>query len=385
VAPFHAARARLSGPLALALALVLAVTGCGPRGDVVLVGAFLSLSGVDSTFGTDTRAGIDMALAEVNAAGGVHGKRVKVRYEDDKSLPSEAANKVRQLIDRDKVIAILGEVASSRSLVGGLIANTRKVPMISPSSTAVRVTKYREYVFRTCFTDAQQGAVAAHFVHDTLKRERVGIFYVAQDNYSSGLAASFRANLAKLGGTVVLDKGYPKGETNFTTFLEAFKAAKPDVIFVPNYYNDMVQIARQASQLGIPGSIFVGGDGWDSDVLTTGAGEELEGAFFTNSYAPDEPRSPSRAFLAAYEARYGRVPSSMAAQGYDAARVLFDAIRRAKVPTPDGVKTAISETRDFVGATGTITIDPEHNANKPVVIVQVKDKKLTYFTELLAP
>jgi branched-chain amino acid transport system substrate-binding protein len=376
-------RSLLGVSAALALSLVVGCQGCTKKSDdTIVVGAYLSLSGSDSTFGTDTRDGIDLALEEVNAAGGIKGKKVKVLYEDDKSNPQEASNKVRQLIDRDKAVAILGEVASSRSMAGGLICNTKKVPMVTPSSTAVEVTKDREYVFRVCFTDAQQGDVAARFVKEKLGKNKVGLLYVAQDNYSSGLAQSFKESFTKAGGTIVADKGYQKGETNFTTHLETLKASNPDVIFAPVYYNDMVQIARQAKQVGIPGNQFVGGDGWDSSNLIEGAGAELEGAYFTNHYAPDVPWPNSQSFLGAFAKKYGHQPSSLAAQGYDAAKLLFDAIARASEPTPEAIKNALAETKDFQGATGTLTIDKNHNANKPIVVVQVKDRSFKYFAEL---
>ena len=377
-----------SGILALSISAV-AFSGCGKKSDEITVGAFLSLSGSDSTFGTDTRDGIELAVEEINAAGGVKGKKVRVLYEDDKSTTQEASQKVRQLIDRDKVIALLGEVASSRSLAGGLIANTSKVPMVTPSSTAVEVTQGREWVFRTCFTDDQQGEVAARFVKNELKKNKAGIFYAAQDTYSSGLARSFRDEFKKLGGQVVVDLGYQKGDTNFRTPLGKLKAENPDVIFVPNYYNEMVLIARQAKEVGIPGSMFVGGDGWDSANLIEGAGAELEGAYFTNHYAPDVPWPNSKKFVDAFHAKYKdshgpRDPSSLSAQGYDAARLLFDAIGRAKETTPEGVRQALVDTKGFQGATGTLTIDKDRNANKPIVVVKIKDKKFTYATQVMA-
>ena len=360
------------------------VTGCDKKSDDIPIGAYLSLSGSDSTFGTDTRDGIELALTETNAAGGVRGKKVKVTYEDDKSTPQEASNKVRQLIDRDGVLAVLGEVASSRSMAGGLIANSKKVPMVTPSSTAVEVTQGREYVFRVCFTDDQQGNAAARFVWDTLKKKNVAVFYAAQDNYSSGLAKAFKESFQKLGGTIAIDTGYQKGETNFTTYLSKIKEAKPDLIYVPNYYNDMVQIARQAKQLDLPGSMFMGGDGWDSADLIEGAGAELEGAYLTDHYAPDSPRAGAAAFATAFKGKYGRDPSSLTAQAYDAAKLLFDAIGRATELTPEAIKNALAATKDFQGATGNLTIDKNHNANKPIVVVQVKGKKFTYTTQLMS-
>jgi branched-chain amino acid transport system substrate-binding protein len=365
----------------------LAVTvggGCGKKSDDIQVGAFLSLSGSDSTFGTDTRDGIELAVEEVNAAGGVKGKKVKVLYEDDKSTTQEASQKVRQLIDRDKVVAILGEVASSRSLAGGLIANTSHVPMVTPSSTAVEVTQGREWVFRTCFTDDQQGVVAARFVFNDLKKKKVAVFYAAQDTYSSGLARSFRDELKKLGGEIAIDKGYQKGETNFTTYLNELKAANPEMIFVPNYYNEMVQVARQAKQAGIPGSMFMGGDGWDSANLMEGAGAELEGAYFTNHYAPDVPSPSSKKFLAAFQGKYKHEPTSLSAQGYDATRLLFDAIGRATEVAPDAIRKALTETKDFQGATGTMTMDKDRNATKPIVILKIVNKKFTYAAQVTA-
>jgi branched-chain amino acid transport system substrate-binding protein len=370
----------------LTLVTVTLGGGCSKSNDQeITVGAFLSLSGSDSTFGIDTKEGIELAVEQINAAGGVKGKKVRVIYEDDKSTTQEASQKVRQLIDRDKVVAILGEVASSRSVAGGLIANTSKVPMVSPSSTAVEVTQGREWVFRSCYTDAQQGTVAARFVKNTLQKTKVGIFYAAQDTYSSGLSQSFREEWKRLGGEIVVDKAYQKGETNFRTYLSELKQQNPEIIFVPNYYNEMVIIARQAKEVGIPGSTFVGGDGWDSANLVDGAGAELEGAHFTNAYATDVPWENSKKFLADYRTKYKHDPTSIGAQGYDGARLLFDAISRATEVKPDAIRKALGETKDFKGATGTMTMDSERNANKPIVVVRITDKKFKYTTQLLAP
>jgi branched-chain amino acid transport system substrate-binding protein len=370
--------------IALGLSIALALGGCKAKTNDVPVGAYLSLSGVDSTFGTDTKEGIDLAATQVNAAGGVKGRPVRVVYEDDKSSGQEASTKVRQLIDRDNVVALLGEVASSRSMDGGLIANTKHVPMVTPSSTANEVTKDRAYVFRTCFTNTQQGEAAARYVHDVLHDDKAGILYVAQDNYSSGLAQSFRDAFTQLGGSVTVEKGYQKGETNFTTYLAEVKGAGPPVVFVPVYYADMVQIARQAKPLGITGPMFLGGDAWDSTDLLDGAGAELEGAHFVDHYAMDVPTPTSQAFLAAFRAKYKKDPGSLTAQGYDAARLLFDAMARARELKPDAIKEALAATRDYPGATGTLTIDAGHNAVKPVVVVEIKSKKLTYATQIAA-
>lgn len=369
------------GVLAMVGVMGLSAGACRKGGgstDQVTVGAFFSLSGSDSTFGLDSKEGIELALEEQNAAGGVKGKKVRVLFEDDKSNPQEASNKVRQLIDRDKVVAILGEVASSRSLAGGLIANTKRVPMITPSSTAIEVTQNREYVFRACFTDDMQGALGADFAHKTLGKSKAAILFVAQDAYSSGLADAFRKSAKKLGMSIVADKGYQKGETNFTTYLSELKSAEPEIVYVPVYYTDMVGIARQAKSLGIPGSMFLGGDGWDSEDLLRGAASELEGAYFTNHYAPDVPWPGSQAFVTAYKAKFDREPSSLAAQAYDSAKLLFDAVERANEVTPLAIRDALAQTKGFQGATGTISMDEHRNAQKPLVVVQVRAGKFAY-------
>jgi branched-chain amino acid transport system substrate-binding protein len=343
------------------------------------VGAYLSLSGPETQFGVDTREGIELAIDEVNKAGGVKGKPIKVIFEDDKSNPQEASNKVLQLIDRDKVIALLGEVASSRSKAGGIVANKKKVPMITPSSTNPDVTKVGPFIFRVCFTDDVQGKMGAEFMVNTMGKKKVALIFASDDLYSSGLAKEFRDEAKRLGAELVIEKSFLKSETNFTTYLTEIRDAKPDGIYAPIYYTAMVPIARQAKAAGIKGDMFVGGDGWHSDSLVSDAGEEMEGAYFTNHFAPDVPWPNSKAFVSAYTTRFKREPSSLAAQGYDAARLLADAIGRAKVETPEGIRDAIQETKGFQGATGTITINAERNADKPVVIVQIKNKKFTYF------
>lgn len=362
--------------------LAASFAGCKKSSeDEVVVGAFLSLTGEDSTFGIDTKKGIELAVEQANAAGGIKGKKIKVIYEDDKSTAAEATQKVQQLIDRDKAIAILGEVASSRTKAGGLIANAKKVPLVTPSSTAVEITQGREYVFRSCFTDAQQGEVAARFVKEKLGKTSVGILFNAQDTYSSGLADTFTKHFTKGGGKIVLSKSFPNKETNFTTYLSELKAANPEVIFAPVYYTQMVTVARQAKPLGLTGASFVGGDGWDSTDLLKGSAAELEGAYFTNHYAPDVPWEHSKAFMTAFNAKNKEAPNSLAAQGYDAARLLFDAMGRATDLNSEAIRLALTQTKDFKGATGILTIDSERNANKPIVVVKITGGAFHYSTE----
>ncbi|MDI1430269.1 ABC transporter substrate-binding protein [Polyangium sorediatum] len=369
-----------------ALSSALAAPGCdrsgagsgGASANEWRVGVYLSLSGADTSFGVDTREGIALAVDEINAAGGVKGRPIKLLFEDDKSNPQEASNKVLQLINRDKVVALLGEVSSARSKAAGIVANKNQIPMIAPSATNAEVTKVGPFVFRACYTDDKQGQVGARFVVETLGKKRLAVLFASDDLYSSGLADEFRREAKKLGAEVVLEKSFLKNETNFTTYLNEIRDARPEIIYAPVYYNAMVPIARQAKAAGIPGSQFVGGDGWHADSLVTDAGEEIEGAYFTNHFSPDVPWPHSQAFVKAYAARFKREPSALAAQGYDAAKLLADAIGRAKGDTPASIRDAIAETKDFQGATGKIAINAERNADKPLVIVQLKGKKFTY-------
>lgn len=352
-----------------------------PKGEAAAewrVGAFFSLSGPQTQFGVDTREGIELAVDEVNKAGGVRGKPIKVLFEDDKSNPQEATNKVLQLIDRDKVVALLGEVASSISKAGGIVANKKKVPMISPTSTNPDVTKVGPFVFRVCFTDDEQGQAGARFVAKTLNKKKVAILFASDDLYSSGLANEFREEAKKLGLEIVKEKQFLKTETNFTTYITEIRDAKPDIIYAPIYYNAMIPVARQAKAAGVPGEMFLGGDGWDSAALLDGAGEEMNGAYFTDHIAPDAPFPSAQAFFKAYNERYKHQPSALATVGYDAAKLLADAIRRAKGDTPEAIRDAIQDTKGFQGASGTITINKDRNADKPIVIVQIKDRKFTY-------
>jgi branched-chain amino acid transport system substrate-binding protein len=366
--------------MAAALALgAFGLAGCDKgSNEGYKVGAFLSLSGAETQFGVDTKEGIELAVEEVNAKGGVKGKPIKMVFEDDKTNPNEATNKVLQLIDRDKVVAILGEVASSRSRAGGIVANRKKVPMITPSSTHPDVTKIGPFVFRVCFTDDVQGKMGAQFMVTTMKKKKVALLFASDDLYSAGLANEFRDEAKRLGAELVIEKSFLKTETNFTTFITEIRDANPELIYAPIYYNAMGPIARQAKASGLKGEMFVGGDGWHADSLIESAGDEMEGAYFTTHFTPDVPWPDAQSFVTRYKEKFKREPTALAAMGYDAAKVLADAMGRAKNDTPEALRDAIQETKNFQGATGSISINAERNADKAIVIAQIKGKKFIY-------
>ena len=370
------------GFLFLCLAAMLGLGSCGNNqqgqpSSEILVGEFGSLTGTTATFGISTRNGIDMAIDEVNKAGGLLGKNVRVIVEDDQGKPEEAQTVVTKLITRDQVIAILGEVASSRTMAAAPVAQQNRIPMISPSSTNPKVTEIGDYIFRVCFIDPFQGLVMAKFATNTLKLKNVAILRDIKNDYSVGLADVFVDNFKKLGGNIVADESYSEGDTDFSAQLTSIKSKNPQAIFLPGYYTEVGLVARQAKKLGLNVPLM-GGDGWDSPKLIEIGGVDLNGSYYSNHYSVDDPSPAIQKFVGDYKTRYGAVPDALAGLGYDSAKVLFDAIRRANSTEGSKVRDAIAATMDYPGVTGKITIDKDRNAIKPAVVLEIKDGKLQY-------
>jgi branched-chain amino acid transport system substrate-binding protein len=348
----------------------------------IMVGEFGSLTGKEATFGTSTDDGVQLAVQEINDAGGIKGRKLQVKVEDDQSLSSEAATAVQKLIDRDHVVAIIGEVASGRSLAGAPICQNRQVPMITPASTKPAVTEQGDYIFRVCFIDPFQGLVMAKFASQNLKVKRVAIFKDQAAPYSTGLADNFRTAFTGLGGEIVGEESYSSNDTDFKAQLTSIKAKNPDAIFVPGYYTEVGTIARQSRELGIQAPLL-GGDGWDSPKLFDAAGTALEGCYFSNHYSAEDPAPAIQQFISTYKARHGgQTPDAMAALGYDATHVLADAMKRAKSLSGSDLRDAIAATKDHAGVTGKITIDSSRNAVKPAVVLQVRGRGYKYVTTI---
>ena len=340
------------------------------EGEPIKVGHYGSMTGKEATFGQSTDRGIHLAVEEINKAGGFKGRKIEVITYDDKGESKEAGNAVTRLITSDKVAAVLGEVASSLSLAGGAVCQQYSVPMISPSSTNPRVTVGRDMVFRVCFTDNVQGAALAKFVHDNLKLTKAAILFDQTQAYSKGLRDDFTIAFKKMGGQIVSDQAYSGGDGNFSAQLATIRATSPEIIFIPGYYTEGGNIAIQARKLGI-NCPLIGGDGWDSAELSGIGGSAIEGAYYSNHSAPDQPNMKD--FVAKYKAKYNATPDALGGLGYDAMMVLFDSMKRAKSLDGKDLAAAIAQTKDFKGVTGDITIDKDRNAKKAVVIVQVKD------------
>jgi branched-chain amino acid transport system substrate-binding protein len=379
------------GFLALALFGVLGLSACNKggadtspaSGGEIIVGEFGSLTGSTATFGISTRNGIDIAVEEINKAGGILGKQVRVVVEDDQGKAEEAQTVVTKLITKDGVVAILGEVASSNSLAAAPVAQQNMIPMISPSSTNPAVTKKGDYVFRVCFLDPFQGFVMAKFAAQTLKLTKVAIFRENTSDYSVGLANAFIENFKKMGGTIVADESYSHDNTDFNAQLTSIKSKSPQAIFVPGYYTEVGLIAQQAKKQGLNVPLL-GGDGWDSPKLTEIGGKDLDGSFFSNHYAVDDPSPTAQKFLTAYKARFNTTPDALGGLGYDAAMVLFEAIKRAGTTDGPKVRDAIAQTKGYAGVTGTITLNAERNADKPAVVLEIKDKTF-HLRETISP
>lgn len=362
----------------LVLLCLVGLTGCPSSGtpqqnqtaaNTILVGHYASMTGSEATFGVSTDNGIKLAISERNAAGGIGGKQIKLITYDDQGKTQEASVAVTRLIQQDKVHAVIGEVASSRSLAGGPVCQRLGVPMVSPSSTNPDVTAIGDMISRVCFIDPFQGYVGAKFAYDNLKLAKGAVLFNRAQAYSSGLSNNFKESFRQLGGTVVSEQAYGDGDNDFSAQLTAIREAKPDFIYVPGYYTEVVNIARQARQLGVNVPL-IGGDGWDSAELKN-AGDALNGCYFSNHYSQQDTRPEVQEFVKKYEAEYGAKPDGLAALGYDAARLLFDAMERAPSTGGKDIAAAIAATTDFPGVTGTITIDSNRNAKKDAVVLEV--------------
>lgn len=376
----------ISIPL-LALLLGMVSSGCNrptrEASDTIKIGEFASLTGKEATFGQMSHHGTELAIEELNASGGLLGKKIQLIYEDDQSKAGEAAIVVQKLISRDQVIAVLGEVASSRSMEAAPICQENKVPMISPSSTNVKLTQMGDYIFRVCFTDEFQGLLLANFAARTLKVTRVAVLTDVKSDYSVGLSRDFKAPFVKNGGTILAEQNYSGGDKDFKAQLTAIKAANPEAIFVPGYYTEAGLIAQQARQLGITVPLF-GGDGWESSKLIEIGGKAIEGSFFSTHFSPEETSPTAKNFVTKFKEKYKELPDAMAALGYDSAMILADAIKRAGTTDGPKLRDALAATKNFTAVTGSITLDENRNASKAAVILTVRDGHLK-FVETVTP
>jgi branched-chain amino acid transport system substrate-binding protein len=367
---------------------ILALTGCtknkvgqGAIGKTVLVGEVGSMTGSEATFGMSTHDGILLATTEVNSTGGIKGKQVQVTSLDDQGKPEEAAVATTKLVTETRVQAVLGEVASSRSKAMAPVAQQNHVPMITPSSTNPEVTQLGDYIFRVCFIDPFQGFVMAKFALENLHLKHVAVLTDVKNDYSVGLAKFFVNTFTKGGGDIVISQSYGSNDIDFKSQLTAIRAKNPEAIFVPGYYTDVGLIARQAHELGITVPLM-GGDGWDSPKLKEIGGTAINGSYFSNHYTPEDTSPRVQEFIKNFKATYGVIPDGLAAMGYDAAGVLYAAMKRTTNDSGEELRNQIAATKDFDGVTGRISIDKDRNAVKSAVVLKIVDGEFKFQTKI---
>ncbi len=372
--------------LLLGTVLLLAVAGCKKTStsndQEILIGQYGSMTGSEATFGISTDKGIKMAIDAKNAAGGIKGKKIKLITYDNQGKSEEAASVIKKLITQDNVVAVIGEVASTRSLFAGRVAQQMKVPMITPSSTNPKVTQVGDYVFRVCFIDTFQGTAMARFAREHLKLSRVAILKDMKSDYSLGLAEYFEKTFKELGGEIVAIENYQSDDTDFKGQLTQIRSKNPDGIFIPGYYTGVGLIARQARQLGIKVPLL-GGDGWESPKLVEIGKDAVQGSYFSTHFTAESSDPFVQDFVKRYKALYnGEIPDGLSAAGYDAALVLMDALEKAPELTPKAIRDELAKTKDFKGVTGVITINEKRDAVKPAVVVRVDGDGVRFVTNM---
>lgn len=367
----------------LTLCLALGVAGSAMAQETIKIGEFGSLTGDNASFGISQNNGVQMAVEEINAAGGVLGKKIDLTVEDNMTKQGETTTITRKLISQDHVVAIIGEVASSKTLEAAPIAQAAKIPLLATAATNPKVTQTGDYVFRVCFTDDFQAVVIARFVLEKLKEKNIAFMTDVKQDYSVGLTNIAKDYLAKNGGNVVKEQSYSSGDKDFRAQLTDIKSANPDVIIITGYYPEASLIAKQARQFGIKATL-VGGDGWDGSSLIPVGGKAIEGAYFSNHFSTEDTSPLVQDFVKKYKAKYNAVPDAFAALGYDATKLLADAIKRAGSTDSEKIRAAVQDTEGFPGVSGKITIGKDRNAVKSAVILTIKDGTLK-FAETIEP
>jgi branched-chain amino acid transport system substrate-binding protein len=369
----------------LILIAALLATACRPgreaqtadsSGDIP-VGVYGAQTGDQAAFGTSTANGVRIAADEINAAGGVLGRKIRLIVEDDQGRAEEAASVVTKLITSDRVEALIGENSSNQSLAAAPIAQSNGVPMISPSSTNPAVTEKGDYIFRVCFTDPYQGKALATFVRNNLKLDTAAILVDKKNDYSVGLAGVFRKDFEAAGGKIVAEQSYSGGDTEFRPQLTTIKAASPQILFIPGFYTEVGQIAIQSRDLGLTVPL-VGGDGWDSPVVIQIGGKSIEGSYFSDHYFVGDTRPVVQKFVAEYQKRHGKKPEATAALGYDALHIWANAAKRAGSLDKKLVRDQIAATKDYEGVSGKTTMGPDRNPQKPVAMIKIENGQMNF-------
>jgi len=362
---------------AIAAIIALAIAGCkAPPPKEIKIGLITPLTGDVKTFGESVKNAFEIAVDEANKAGGAAGMKIVPVVVDDKNDPTEASNAANLLIHQQKVKAIVGSVTSKATIPVSDLAQSSRIPTITPSATNPKVTvadaKRKDFMFRACFIDPFQGKVMAKFARETLFKERAGVLYDASNDYSKGIAEYFSDAFKLMGGKVVAYESYGKDDVDFSALLTKVKASGADVLFLPDYYNKVGLIAKQAREKGVQ-AVLIGPDGWDSPDLVKVAGDAIEGGYFSNHYSPDDTRPEVVAWVKKYKEKFGQTPDALGTLAYDATNLMLEAIRKANSDDPGKIREALASIKGFKGVTGESAMDDNGNAIKSAVILQMID------------
>jgi branched-chain amino acid transport system substrate-binding protein len=358
----------------LSLSLLVCLTAQAQTAETIKIGAFLSLTGATASYGVSAFNAIKLATEETNRAGGINGKQIELVVEDDHSNTQEVPGIVTRLIKEAKVHALLAEPVSTRAMAAAPIAQSNRVVMISSASVKPELTMQGDYIFRACFISSTEGEAIARFAIDRLKAKRAAIILDPQNDYAVVLAKFFSESFTKLGGEVRGQQTYQANDRDLSPQFLAITAMNPDVVFAPGFYTTAPLIARTMKQQRIKATL-IGSDGWDSPELMKGGSEPFAGVYFANHFWVGSNDPLVKKFVNDYQAKYGLIPDAGAASAYDAARLLFDAFKRAVstrgTTESQAVRDALAATKDFPGVTGKITIDAQRNARVPVYMLRI--------------
>lgn len=368
------------------LSFGLGTTGCkrnfqsiDSTSAVIRIGEVETMTGPEAGIGIAIHQGIDLAIRQINLKGGIRGRLLELMTVDDQGKAEEAATAASKLINQSHVIALLGASASSRSIAMAAIAQNHRIPMITPTSTHPKVTELGNSIFRVCFIDSFQGQVMANFALNQLKIKKIAILRDMKSDYSVGLSDFFISTLKKRDGEIVIEQNYSSGDIDFKSQLTAIRSRSPEAIFIPGYYTDVALIARQARDLGITVPLL-GGDGWSSPKLLEIGGTAIENAYYSSHYSTDDQSPQVQDFVLQFKTYFGAVPNDLSALGYDSVQVLGDAIRHDPTEKLTELRVALTQTKNFLGVTGKISMDARRNAAKSAVILKVEGGKFRYYS-----
>jgi branched-chain amino acid transport system substrate-binding protein len=346
--------------------------------ETVKIGLITPLTGDVKTFGESARNAFNIALEEYAKLGKY---QIVPVIADDKNDPTEGANGALKLATQDKVAAIVGPLTSKVAIPVSEIADKNKIPMVTGTATNPKVTIYdgkrKSYVFRACFIDPFQGSVAANFALSTLKGKTAAVLYDLSNDYSKGLAEVFKRTFEKGKGTITAYESYQKDDVDFSALITKVGVKKPDLIFIPDYYNKVALIARQVREKGLKG-VMIGGDGWDSPELVKIGGNAVIGGYFTNHYSPERKDKVAEAFINKYKQKHGQVPDALGALSYDATVIVLQALDMAKKPTAEEILKSLAALKNFMGVTGKINFDKNGDAVKSAVVLKVEKEGFKY-------